>query len=111
MKEKKQGINGLILKLVISDVPRTSVMYNIKHKNWNAQVVRVNNTQTTETIDLVYFTTRWPDTSDTSGARLRREQHECDTSATPVPHERHEFDTSATQIFIFIITYSLSKKK
>ena len=87
-------------------------MYNIKHtKNWNAQVVRVNDTQTTETIDLVYFTTRWPDTRDTSGARVRREQHECDTSATPVLHERHEFNTSATQIFIFIITYSLSKKK
>ena len=40
---------------------------------------------------LVYFTTRVPDTSDTSATRV---SHECDTSATRVLHERHECNTS-----------------
>ena len=45
-------------------------------------------------IDLVYFTTRVPDTSAT---RAEHDRHECDTSATRVLHQRHECDTSATQ--------------
>ena len=35
--------------------------------------------------------------SDTSAARVRHEQHECYTSATWVLHKRHEYDTSATR--------------
>ena len=57
-----------------------------------------------QTKDLVYFTTRMPDTSNTS---VREVQHECytndknvtecymnDTSATRVLLEQHESDTS-----------------
>ena len=43
--------------------------------------------------DLVYFTTRVPDTSDTSAtrtARVQHERHECDTSATRARRVRHE---------------------
>ena len=50
--------------------------------------------------DLVYFTTRVSDTSDTSATRTTRVRHEYDTndtSATRVRHEQHECDTSATQ--------------
>ena len=63
------------------------------------------------------FTTRVPDTNDTSATqttrarqerdkndttaiRVRHERHQCDTidtTATQVRHERHECDTSATQ--------------
>ena len=47
--------------------------------------------------DLVYFTTRALDTSDTSGTQVR---HECDMNepqATGVRHEWATSDTSATR--------------
>ena len=40
--------------------------------------------------DLVYSTTRVPDTSDTSATQTTQ----CDTSATRLLHERHECNTS-----------------
>ena len=54
--------------------------------------------------DLVYFTTRVPDTSDTGdtsetrATRVRHEQHECDTSATRMTQVRHDW-----KILILII--------
>ena len=51
--------------------------------------------------DLVSFTTRVPDTSDTSTTRATQMQHECDTSntsATQVRHECYTNDTSATRV-------------
>ena len=48
------------------------------------------------------FTTRVPDTNDTSATqttRARQERHDCDTSetrATPVWHNWHDCDTSST---------------
>ena len=50
-------------------------------------------------IDLVYFTTRVPDTNDTSATRAARVRHEwdrSDTSATRMLHERHHCSTSET---------------
>ena len=52
-------------------------------------------------IDLVYFTTQVPDTSNTSATQTTRVQHECDTndsSATRVRHEWHECNTSLTRV-------------
>ena len=54
--------------------------------------------------DLVSFTTRVPDTSDTSATRATRIRHEfytTDMTATRVRHEQHECDTSE-KILIFI---------
>ena len=51
-------------------------------------------------LDLVYFTKRVPDKSDTSVTRVRHERQEWDTSetrATRVLHNRHECGTSATR--------------
>ena len=51
--------------------------------------------------DLVYFTTRLPETSDTSATQVQHERHECDMSATwmtRVRHEWHTNDTSATGV-------------
>ena len=49
---------------------------------------------------LVHFTTRVPDTSDTSATRAARVQHKWDMSnmsATRVLHERHKYNMSATR--------------
>ena len=49
---------------------------------------------------LVHFTTRVPDTSDTSATRATRVQHKWDMSnmsATRVLHERHKYNMSATR--------------
>ena len=48
-------------------------------------------------LDLIYFATQVPDTSDTSATQMTQVRHECytsDTSATRVLHERHECDAS-----------------
>ena len=47
--------------------------------------------------DLVYFTTRAPDKSDTSATRTTGVQHECNTSATGVIWLQHKYDVSAAQ--------------
>ena len=58
-------------------------------------------------MDLVYFTTRVLDTSDTNATRTTRVLHEwdsSDTNATRVLHKPHECytnDTSATRVKIF----------
>ena len=43
-------------------------------------------------LDLVYFTTRVSDTSDTSATRLTRMEHECDTSDT-----NFDFDSNTSE--------------
>lgn len=51
-------------------------------------------------MDLVYFTTPVPDTSDTSATRAIEVRYKCDTSdtsATRVRHEQQKSNTSATQ--------------
>ena len=56
--------------------------------------VKLSNVKTN---NLVLFTARVPDTSNTSATRAIRMQHECytnDTGATRVLHQRHECDTS-----------------
>ena len=49
-------------------------------------------------IDPVYFTTRVPDTSETSETRTTRVRHKCNTSETRATRVLHEFDTSATRV-------------
>ena len=55
-------------------------------------------------VDLVYFITFVPDTSDSSATqaiRMQHERHECnqnETQATRVRHECYTSDTSATQV-------------
>ena len=54
--------------------------------------------------DLVYFTTRVPDTSDTSATRATRVRHKCDSSATRTTRVRRECysnDTSAKRMRYF----------
>ena len=51
--------------------------------------------------DLIYFTTRVPDTSDTSATRATGIRHECntsDTSAARVRRECYTNDASATRV-------------
>ena len=51
--------------------------------------------------DLAYFTTRVPDTEDTSATLVRHERYECDTSetrATRVLHECYTNNTGATRV-------------
>ena len=63
-------------------------------------------------LDLVQFTTRMPDTSDTSATRVTRNQHECDTnntSATQVRNECYTNDTSATRVKNFDFDNDTSK--
>ena len=63
-------------------------------------------------VDLVCFTTRVPDTSDTSVTRVRHERHECNTSATWTTRARHQCftnDTSATQMKNFDFDNNMSE--
>ena len=48
-------------------------------------------------MDLVYFTTRVPGTSDTSATWVRQEWHECNTSETRATRVQHNCETSATR--------------
>ena len=54
-------------------------------------------------LDLVYFTTRVPETSNTSTTQVTRVKHECNTNNTSVAqvrHEGHKCNTSATWVLI-----------
>ena len=58
--------------------------------------------------DLVYFTTRVPDTSDTSVTRttqVRHERHECETSATCVKNFDFHNETSENTFSYPYISY------
>ena len=52
-------------------------------------------------LDLIYFTTQVPDTSDTSATWATRMRHECNTSetwGTQVRHECYTNNTSPTRV-------------
>ena len=55
--------------------------------------------------DLVYFTTRVSDTSDTSATSVRYERRQCDanaTRATQVHYKRHKCNKSATHKIVWL---------
>ena len=64
------------------------------------------------TIDIVYFTTRVPDTSETSATRVQHEWHTCDTSekrATRMRHGCHTNDTMQHKSKILILLTAIVK--
>ena len=72
-----------------------------------------SNEQSLTSYDLVYFTTRVPDMSDTSvtrTTRVRQKRHKCNTSATQVWHECYTNDTSAKRMRIFDFDNDTSEK-
>ena len=64
-----------------------------KHPSFNNKTKKINPFLK----DLVYLTTRVPDTSDTGATRVPRLFHDCNTSVTGVWYERRMCNTSSAR--------------
>ena len=62
----------------------------VKHPSFNNKTKKINSFLK----DLVYLTTRVPDTSDTGATRVLRLFHDCNTSVIRATRVQHEFCTN-----------------
>ena len=87
---------GLTFAAVLMQNLKDLLFFALLSKSCLTQHSEASKTFYTITVDLVYFTTLVPGTSDTSTTRATLMRHKCTTDNTSATRVKNECDTSAT---------------
>ena len=87
---------GLTFAAVLMQNLKDLLFFALLSKSCLTQHSEASKTFCTITVDLVYFTTLVPDTSNTSTTRATLMRHKCNTGNTSATRVKNECDTSAT---------------
>ena len=87
---------GLTFAAVLMQNLKDLLFFALLSKSCLTQHSEASKTFGTITVDLVYFTTLVPGTSDTSTTRATLVRHKCKTDNTSATRVKNECDTSAT---------------
>ena len=87
---------GLTFAAVLMQNLKDLLFFALLSKSCLTQHSEASKTFCTITVDLVYFTTLVPGTSDTSTTRATLMRHKCKTDNTSTTRVKNECDTSAT---------------